>query len=336
MTFNKKNPWLATMILSLALAAFACDDDDDTQTDAGSLDAGETDGNVTADGGTTDAGDEQQTILEIAAGNPDFSLLAAAATRADLTGALSTVELTVFAPTNDAFAASGITEEMINEMPVEDLTAILLYHAVAGTVLSSDVPTSASSLSNNAYGDPMTLLFDTSDGVTINGTAQVTAADVLASNGVIHVIDHVLLPMNAVEAATAAGLTGLTGAVAGAANIGETSVADALAAEVPYTIFAPTNEAFTAVSEALGGFSAEQVRDTLLYHVLDTSTFTTPVLAADLPVEVTELATLNGQTATLDPTVSPPTIESANIVATDIVVTNGVIHLIDAVLVPAF
>jgi transforming growth factor-beta-induced protein len=193
----------------------------------------------------------------------------------------------------------------------------------------------ASSLATNAYGDNLTLLFDTSSGVTINGGPSVVLADLRATNGVVHVIDEVILPMNVVDAATAAGLTGLLGAVGAAAPLeGGTTVAAALSAQAPYTVFAPTNDAFTAAEGIIETLSAAQVRDVLLFHVLDPATFTEPVLSGGLPSGTTELATLNGATATLDTTGTPPTIETADIVATDIVVTNGVVHVIDAVIVP--
>lgn len=458
MAFETYRQWTVTGAMALCLAsAVGCDSDDDTTTTA--------DASVAADSGGGGDAAAGNSIVDIAVGNPDFSLLVAAATRAGLVSTLAAGEFTVFAPTNAAFAASGITEAAINEMPVEQLAGILTYHAVSGTVLSTaltsgpvttaagfsvivgtgstvtlnggnavtgganvvsadieasngvihvidrvllpptvadlaryaglttlagavttagladdlagegpftvfaptnaafgeldavptgdalvdvllyhvvgaavrstGVPAKASSLSTNEYGDNLTILFDTTSGVEINNSADVVVADVIATNGVVHVIDKVLLPMNAVDAATAAGLTGLLGAVGAAADIdGDTTVAEALSAQAPYTIFAPTNDAFTAAATTIAGLTDAQIRDVLLFHVLDTTVFTSPVLAADLPTSVTEAKTLNGQNATIDPTVTPPTIEGADIVLTDIVVTNGVVHVIDAVIVP--
>jgi transforming growth factor-beta-induced protein len=456
--------WALVSAIALALTGMVgCGDDDPP---ANNPDSGVTaDASTSEDAATTGDAAVLPSLVEIAAGNPDFSMLVAAATRAGLVTTLSTGEFTIFAPTNAAFTASGITMAMLEAMPVESLTGILTYHAVQGTVLSTDleagpvtsvamlslivgteggaklnggntvtgganvvtadilarngvvhvidrvllpptvadlaryagltqlagavesaeldddlagtgpftvfaptndafddlatvpegealanvllyhvvgarvpaasVPAKASSLSQNQYDDNLTLLFSTTSGVRINGSATVVIADVFATNGVVHVIDEVLLPMNAVDAATAAGLTGLTGAVGEAADIdAETSVADALSAQAPYTIFAPTNAAFTAIEATIDTLTPAQIRDILLYHVLDTTVFVTPVLAADLPTATTELKTLNGANATLVPTTTPPTIEGADIVTTDIVVTNGVIHLIDAVILP--
>ncbi|MBK6683960.1 MAG: fasciclin domain-containing protein [Deltaproteobacteria bacterium] len=260
-----------------------------------------------------------------------LTTLVSAVTTANLGTALSAAgPFTVFAPTNAAFAA-------LPALPTgADLERVLLYHAVNGSVLSTGVPASAPALATNTYGDNLTLLFDTSAGVVINAGPSVVIADLRATNGIVHVVDEVILPMNVVDAATAAGLTGLLGAVGAAAPLPSSgpTVAAALAAQAPYTVFAPNNAAFTAAAATIATLTPAQIRDVLLYHVLDTTAFPAPILAADLPAAVTSLATLNGQTVSLDPTVNPPTIGGSDIIATDIVVTNGVIHLIDGVMVP--
>jgi transforming growth factor-beta-induced protein len=312
-----------------------------------------TSGGVTLNGGSSVTGGANVVTADIEASNgvihvidrvllpPTVADLARYAGLTSLAGALSAAELaddlagagpfTVFAPTNAAFDA-------LTDPPTGPaLATVLLYHVVSGAVTSSAVPDRAPSLATNAYGDNLTLLFDTTDGVVVNGGPTVTVADVRGTNGVVHIVDAVITPMNAVDAATAASLTGLLGAVGAAADIPgppAVSVAAALQADAPYTIFAPTNAAFDAAAATIATLTDEQIRDVLLFHVLDPATFTAPVLAADLPTAVTDVATLNGQSASLDPTADPPTIEGADIVATDIVVTNGVIHLIDAVIVP--
>ena len=259
-----------------------------------------------------------------------LSTLAGAIGSAGLGGALSgNGPFTVFAPTNEAFGA-------LASVPTgAALAAVLKYHVVGTSVPSSAVPAQAASISMNEYGDPLTLLFDTRSGVKINGGAEVKMADLRATNGVVHVIDRVLLPMNVAEAATAAGLTGLLGAVSGAEDMPSGgSVAAALSAAAPYTVFAPTNAAFEAIASTVAGLSPAQIRSVILYHVLDTTSFETPVLSTDLPAGQTDLLTLNGANATLSVGGADPKIGPAKIVRTDIVVTNGVIHLIDAVLVP--
>lgn len=143
----------------------------------------------------------EQSIAEIAIGNADFSTLVAAVTAADLAGTLSDCSagpFTVFAPTNEAFAealdALGIeAADLLADTAT--LTSILTYHVVAGTVLAADVVTLDSA--TTLQGAPITI--EVVDGtVLLNGDTTVTATDLEACNGVIHVIDKVLLPPTAV------------------------------------------------------------------------------------------------------------------------------------------
>ncbi|HRY09076.1 MAG: fasciclin domain-containing protein [Actinobacteria bacterium] len=137
---------------------------------------------------------EAGTIVEVASGNPDFSTLVAAVSAAGLAETLSAEgPYTVFAPTNEAFEAlpAGLLDELLKPENKEVLTQILTYHVVAGEVMSTDiepgdVPT--------VEGEDLTVAV-TDGTVTVNG-ATVEAADVEASNGVIHVIDEVLVPPN--------------------------------------------------------------------------------------------------------------------------------------------
>lgn len=281
---------------------------------------------------------------------PDITDLTRYAGLTSLRGALETAELvddleatgpfTVFAPSNAAFTAAQST---LAGLPQATVTNALLYHVVDSRIAAENIVGRSRSLAPNQYGDRMTLLFDTADGVRINGAASVSTADIFATNGVVHVIDAVLLPMNAVQAATAAGLTGLTGAVSAAADIPAsggnpaTSVAAALSAQAAYTIFAPTNAAFTAAEATILGIPEGErpaaIRDILLFHVLSTSIPNAPILSTELPSAAAELATLNGATASFAPG-TPPTIEGAAIGPADLVVTNGVIHLINQVILP--
>lgn len=143
------------------------------------------------------AAQTEQSIAEIAAGNADFSTLVAAATAADLAGTLSDCEagpFTVFAPTNAAFAealeALGLTAEQLLA-DTATLTSVLTYHVVSGTVLAADVVTLDSA--TTLQGAPITI--EVVDGaVRLNGDTNVVTTDLTACNGVIHVIDKVLLP----------------------------------------------------------------------------------------------------------------------------------------------
>jgi len=142
-----------------------------------------------------------KTVVDIAASNPDFSTLVAAVTKADLVDTLSSEgPFTVFAPTNEAFekalAALGITAEELLASP--DLGAILTYHVVPGKVLAADVLAAVEAgggtfMVKTVNGADITVTVV--DGmVMLNGVATVTATDLLADNGVVHVIDAVLLP----------------------------------------------------------------------------------------------------------------------------------------------
>jgi uncharacterized surface protein with fasciclin (FAS1) repeats len=135
---------------------------------------------------------KQQTVVEIAAADPDFSTLVAAVKAAGLAETLSSEgPFTVFAPTNAAFAKlpAGTVENLLKPENKDQLVAILTYHVVPGSVMAADVValTSAPTVNGTA------LKVDASDGVKIND-ATVTATDIKGSNGVIHVVDSVILP----------------------------------------------------------------------------------------------------------------------------------------------
>ncbi len=146
----------------------------------------------------SEAAQEAGTIVEVASGNPDFSTLVAAVEAAGLVETLSgTGPFTVFAPTNEAFEAlpAGVLDMLLLPENKETLTKVLTYHVVPGEV-TSDMVTAG----DVATVEGSTIAITTDGGVKINDTATVTAVDVDASNGVIHVIDSVLIPAE-VEAA---------------------------------------------------------------------------------------------------------------------------------------
>jgi transforming growth factor-beta-induced protein len=272
--------------------------------------------------------DESVTLVDIAAGDENFSTLVAALDKAGLVEALQGEgPFTVFAPTNAAFAAAGITD--LDALSADELASILLYHVVPGSVSSSEIPAKADTLSTNEWGNGLTVLFDTTDGVSVNG-ASVTTADLMADNGVIHVIDDVLLPPSIVDMAQIGGFDSLVGAVLAADDLeGGPSVAEALVADAPYTVFAPINQAFTDLGAV---DDTELLRDVLLLHVVNAGA---PVLSNGIPAAADSL--LPGESLTFDssaPSVSSDGTTDAAIAITDINVTNGVIHAIDAVLLP--
>jgi uncharacterized surface protein with fasciclin (FAS1) repeats len=167
-------------------------DADDADEAVATTEAAAEDGDMTE---TTEGGedmDEPGTIVDVAVANGSFETLVAAVTAADLVETLSSEgPFTVFAPTDDAFAAlpEGLVDCLLLEDNVDALSAILTYHVVAGEVLSTDLTAGPVA---TVQGEEITV--DLTDGVTLNETVTVVAADVDASNGVIHVIDGVLVP----------------------------------------------------------------------------------------------------------------------------------------------
>ena len=254
----------------------------------------------------------------IAAG---FSTLVTAVQAAGLEDALrGEGPFTVFAPTNAAFDAlpAGTLEALLADIPA--LAEILTFHVVPGRITAADL----------AEGKEVTTLeggklsFSLEGGPTVNGV-NITATDIETSNGIIHVIDAVLIPTpDLVDTAIAAGFSTLVAAVQAA------GLEDALRGEGPFTVFAPTDAAFGALPagtvEALLA-DPPALAEILTYHVVPGRIF-----AADLS-EGEEFTTLQGETIRVT-LAGGPQVNGADIVATDILATNGVIHIINAVLIP--
>lgn len=275
------------------------------------------------------------TIVDIAVADGRFNTLVAAVTAAGLVDTLSSEgPFTVFAPTDDAFAAlpEGTIEALLAD-PQGALTDILLYHVVAGRVMAADVVTLDAATTVNGED----IAISSNSGVVLNGVANVIITDIEASNGIIHVIDAVILPpsMTAaeelptiVEIAVADGRFDTLVAAVTAAGLVET-----LSGEGPFTVFAPTDEAFAALPEgtieALLADPQGALTNILLYHVVSGA-----VMAADV-VELDAATTVFGEDIAI-------TIENgnvvlngtANVIITDIEASNGVIHVIDAVILP--
>jgi transforming growth factor-beta-induced protein len=274
-----------------------------------------------------------ETIVDIAVADGRFTTLVAALTAADLAGTLSgDGPFTVFAPTDDAFAAlpAGTVEDLLADIPA--LTDILTYHVVSGSVLAADVVTLSSA--PTLLGQDVSVRIENGN-VFINDS-QVIITDIVGSNGVIHVIDAVLLPMaeevvetpaeTIVDIAVADGrFTTLVAALTAA------DLAGTLSGDGPFTVFAPTDDAFAALpAGTVEGLLADipALTDILLYHVVSGN-----VLAADV-VGLSSAPTLLGQDVSVRVENGNVFINESQVVITDITGTNGVIHVIDAVLLP--
>jgi uncharacterized surface protein with fasciclin (FAS1) repeats len=292
---------------------------------------------LAACGGSDD--DHPGPLVQVAQGDPRFSTLVEAVTAADLGPTLSGAgPFTVFAPTNDAFAALlaelGVTKaQLLANKPL--LTAVLKYHVLGTRVARSAVP----------LGQPITPLeggifkIDQvgTDLVITDGrnrTARIVAADIAASNGVIHGIDRVLLPADKTIVQTAAANPSFCILVEA---VGAANLAGVLSGNGPFTVFAPTDAAVAALLAELNISKAQLLADTplltkvLTYHVLPAR-----VLKAQVPAG-TPVATVQGETLVVDASLAITDRRGrvARITATDILTSNGVIHAIDKVILPA-
>jgi transforming growth factor-beta-induced protein len=274
----------------------------------------------------THKNDKDIVATAIAAGS--FQTLVAAVKAADLVGTLQGKgPFTVFAPTDDAFAKLGkdTLADLLKPENKKKLASILTYHVVAGNVPAGKVVTMKEL--TTVQGSPLAVVVDKS-GVSI-GTAKVVKTDVMATNGVIHVVDSVLLPpADLVATAAKAGKfqTLLTAATAA-------GLADTLANGGPFTVFAPTDDAFAklgkdTLADLLKPENKDKLAGILKYHVV-----AGVVKAADV-VKLRSAKTLQGGSLEVAVADGKVTVDGANVVATDVIAGNGVIHVIDAVILP--
>jgi len=233
---------------------------------------------------------------------------------------------TVFAPTDAAFealaGALGATVPELLDLP--NLADILLYHVVSGALDADDV--AAAELLETLLGKDVAVRLE-ADGLYINDS-KVVLGNIEASNGIIHVIDAVLLPPvlpDIVETARGAGIfTTLVAALEA------TGLDAALAGPGPFTVFAPTDDAFAALGIPAGDLLADPgLADILLYHVVDGRLNASEVVALD------RIGTLAGRNLKVKVSGGEVFINDAKIVVADIKAENGIVHVIDAVLVPS-
>lgn len=308
--FNIPTRLITILSLTLALIFSGCSDDDDDSNTGNS-------------------------IVTIASGTSDLSSLVAALTKfPDLVDALNTPgTYTVFAPSNAAFSAllEATGQSSLDDLPESVLRRVLEYHVVSSTVaLSTDLSdgqTIATALTDNEVTVGVS-----GSGVTIN-TANVTTADVAATNGVVHIVDAVLVPalelsiLNTVvePAYFNSNFTVLTEAVVTAGLL-----ATLIDGSADYTLFAPTNDAFAAAGiNSLDGLTADDLSPILLYHVLSTE-----VKAADLPATGSAITSLGG---TLYLSINSDGVflnGNTEVVSTDLDYDNGVVHVINRTLTP--
>ena len=316
------------LLLAVAIVFSACSDDDENTTPT----------------------PDPLNIVETAQATEDLSSLVAAlqAADGDLVNVLSGGEFTVLAPTNAAFdsflADNGFAN--LSEVPTDVLANILLNHVISGTVLSTTLTDAGAGYTTtnatNEDGDNLSLYFNTTNGVTFNGTSSVAQADVEATNGVVHIVDQVIgLPTIATFATADPTFETLVAALTRpdleVPFVTILSTTDPTYG-IPLTTFAPTNEAFGDLLVEIGADDLSQIdvnllTAVLLTHVVAQANVRAEDLAQDLPV-----VTLSEETLTVDLTngaqLVDPNGRVANIIANNVQAINGVVHVIDKVVLP--
>ena len=294
----------------------------------------------------------------------EHTSLVAALTHANLVGVLSGEgPYTVFAPTDAAFEEMGLNLSDFDTQEENDTLAMILsYHVTMGSVMSSDL--SDGMEVNTLIQEPITVNFYGEDTVVLNGDATVTSANVETSNGIIHIIDKVLMPPSlttvtppvgeicydmdthtvdlskteetcdemwipSVDIPTTAAATTIHTSLVAALE--KANLTTTLKGEGPFTVFAPTDEAFTAAGINLDDYDTDEkiaaLADILLMHVVSGK-----VMSSDL-TDGMEATALSGDTLSfmIGDTVS---VNDATVIIADVPVSNGVIHVIDKVLMP--
>lgn len=305
----------------LAITTFSCSDDDNAATP------------------------QSNTIAAIASRTPNLSILVQALDRAGLVAAVDgTTQLTVFAPTNEAFEDflddNGFAN--LEAVPVPVLRQVLLNHVVAGGVQSSQLTTgyieTLATFGGTESGNNLNMYVNTSTGVRLNGVSSVVTPNIIASNGVVHVVDAVIgLPTVVTFAAADPNFSGLAGALTAQSLI--STLQSTTTPPSPFTVFAPTNAAFAALEAEIPGvvasLSSDELTAVLTYHVVAGANALSTSLTQGQVLTTFETGTLTvGLTGGAKLTDERGRV--TNIVAVDVQAANGVIHVLDNVLLPNF
>jgi uncharacterized surface protein with fasciclin (FAS1) repeats len=284
-------------------------------------------------------------IVELATSTPELSTLVAALQAADgnLVDVLSGGEYTVLAPTNEAFDNFLLENNFatLNDVPTDILSSILLNHVISGTVNAYDLSTLGAGYTTtnatNADGDYLSIYFNTSSGVKFNGISGVDNADVAASNGIVHIVDAVIgLPTIVTFATADPTFEKLVAALTTEnLNTNYVSVLSSNTSPSPYTVFAPTNEAFDSLLieleiNSLNDLNTTTIEQTLNTHVVFGANVRSEDLTQDMSVST------EGDTLTISLENGAQLIDLnnrvADIIAVDVQANNGVIHVINKVM----
>ncbi|MGH1383975.1 fasciclin domain-containing protein [Kordia sp.] len=284
------------------------------------------------------------TIADFVAANADFSSLGAALDRAGLTSVLAgTTDYTVFAPNNAAFDAFLTANDFasLEAVPVDVLTQVLLNHVVSGVNTSSDLTTGyIKTLAIEATTEStLSMYVNTSSGVVLNGASTVITANVSVDNGVIHAVNTVIDLPTVVTFATADATFGsLVSALTRETSFTYVATLSTKSSPAPFTVFAPTDAAFTdLVAELDGVDSLADIPTATLEATLNTHVVTEANVLASTLTDGMMISTL-GDSFTINTSGGASFTDlnnrTGNIIVTDVQAVNGVIHAVDKVILP--
>jgi uncharacterized surface protein with fasciclin (FAS1) repeats len=285
----------------------------------------------------TSCEDETSTVVDVVGDREDLSLLAEALAAADLEGTLNLDgPYTLFAPTDAAFQAVLDANNLTSVSEIPGLSNILLNHVVGGTNLSTDLATGYVETSATAQGANVNMFINTDGGVTLNGGATVTEADIDAENGVVHVVNQVITLPTVVDFATADPT--FSTLVAALTRESDFTFVSTLSGEGPFTVFAPTNDAFGNVLAelnltALGDIPTATLASTLATHVVAGANVRSSSLSDQQQVETLGsglTVVIEGEEVRL----IDPSGRASVVGPVDVQAANGVIHVLNTVLLP--
>ena len=295
------------LLLTVIFMAYSCSDDDDNTTEP-----------------------QSTTIMALASNSDDLSILVTALQRVGLDTTLDTSgSFTVFAPTNTAFEnfLADNNFSALEDIPVDVLTQVLLNHVIAGEAFSTSLSTGyENTLATKAEtGENLSIYIDTASGVTLNGVSNVATADIDASNGVIHIVDAVIGLPNIVDHALAnTELSSLVGALTAGGN---TTFTTLLSTPGDFTVFAPNNAAFSSFT------TSNDLASVLANHVVPGATvISTELSNSYINSAATFNNTLNSLSMYINVDNGVRINGNSSVITADIVATNGVIHVVDAVI----
>ncbi|MFT6165924.1 MAG: transforming growth factor-beta-induced protein [Vicingaceae bacterium] len=314
---------------SLTTAFYSCEDDDESDPIAPAVSTAPT-----------------QNIAEIAIANSRTDSLVVALSVANLVPTFQGAgTFTVFAPTNEAFVellATNTNWNRISDIDATTLTNVLLYHVLGSKVMSGDLTDDTYAITLNeqgtASGENTVIEVDVTGGAKLNNSANIIAVNIEATNGVIHIIDEVLMPQNVVQIALDD--ERFTTLVAALTSFG-TTYTDVLSGTGPFTVFAPTNTAFQNLLDSdstwnsLNDIPRSTLEAVLGYHVISGANARAGSLTQNQVLSTYSLGSLTVSLMNGPQLITTRSSQgNVNIIVTDVQGTNGVIHAVDEVLLP--